>query len=203
MSGYLRQIRLNPDETLRTIAARELGDPRRWPEIAQANQLSLPYITASYLEADRLPGTLIWGDRLYVPSATNSPRVLTPDDLLGVDADLSGGDLHATTGGDIAVVAGVPNLQQALRHRLKTLKTELVYHPEYGSYVTLALGMKATPVIELTAAGWARQGILEDPRTYSVDRMDATVDGDRCVLTAQATITGDNTPIDLNLSFNP
>ncbi len=141
---------LTQHEDLRAIALREFGDPARWTEIAELNDLRLPFIVRSWRAEDRLPHTLIWGDPVRLPERQPAIEVRTAARALGIDIALRHDDL-AVSNGDLALVSGEDNVVQALSHRLRALRGELVYHPRYGSSVPLSIGLPGGPFRELTA----------------------------------------------------
>lgn len=201
-STRLRAIDVRQGDDLRSIAARELGDPTRWADLARINDLRLPFIVASAKAEDRLPHTLIWGDRILVPWVGVLVQRMAPEAGFGIDVRLSAGRM-LTEDGDIAVTAGTDNLVQALSHRVQTLRGELVYHPEYGSHVQLALGLPAGPFAALMAASWVYEALRAEPRLAAVDAVDARIDGDTAAVAARVTAVGDNTPTDFNLVLTP
>lgn len=192
-----RRIRIEQGEDLRTVAMRDLGDPTRWAEIASLNDLRLPFVVASWKEADRLPHTVIWGDEILIP---RRDRVVarTAASTFGVDLDLSGGVLSAV-GGDFALVSGAENLVQALSLRLKTPRGELTYHMRYGCHAVLAIGLPTVPFASLMAAAWVYEALREEPRLARVVGTDARVDGDTVRVVARVVATDANTPTDFNL----
>lgn len=195
----VRQIRVQQNEDLRAIAARELRDPTRWPEIAALNQLRLPFVVASWRPEDRQPGTVIWGDAIAVPWEIPGGFATRPSDLYGADVALSGGQVTFTATGDLTTVVGRENLTQALSHRIKTLRGELVDHPRYGCHVSLALGLPTRPFASLMAAMWVHEALREDARIANVLGVDASVEGDTIRVAARVDAVGDNSPLDLNL----
>lgn len=201
--SQLKQIKVNQGDDLRSIAYRELGTPVRWTELVTLNDLRLPFVVESYNEADRLPHTLIWGDSILIPWETNAQRVPTPISNFGSDIALTKGELSATASGDLALVIGKDNIVQALSNRIKTLRSELVYYPRYGCHVSLALGLKATPFIELMGSAWVHESLQEEPRIAAIQSVESTVMGDALKVTAKVTAVGDNSPIDFNLVLNP
>lgn len=200
--SQVKQVRVEQGDTLRTIASRELGTPVRWTELVTLNNLRLPFIVDSYKAPDRQPHTLIWGDYIYIPWETNAQRTPTPISNLGSDVALSGGDFFSD-GGDLAVFSGGDNIVQALSNRIKTPQKELVYHPQYGCNVLLALGLEATPFINLMGSAWVQEALKEEPRIQTIQSVKATTQGDTMSVAASVTLMGDNTPIDFNLVLNP
>lgn len=198
----VRRVVLGQGDSLRDIAARELNDPTRWSELARINDLRLPFIVASWRSEDRLPHTLIWGDRLLIPWTSNNNLSPSPRSLFGQDILLDKGRL-SVDGGDIGTVSGADNVVQAIRNRLKCLRGEVNYHPAYGSHVSLALGLPAGPFASLMASAWTHEALREESRIAAIDGVGADVNGDTIRVGVRATLVGDNTAIDTNLVLNP
>ena len=198
-----KTIIVRQGDTLPAIASRELRDPARWYDLAQLNGLRLPFVCQSYRAADRLPQTVIWGDRLLVPWDGHTPLDQPPAAILGTDLALPRGALTVTAGGDLATVTAADNITQALAHRLRTLRGELLYHAAYGCLVEMALGLPAGPFSSLMAAAWVQEALADDPRVARVRAVEARVTGDRIDITATVDTVDDNTRVDLNLVLNP
>lgn len=195
----IRTIKLIQGDTLRGIALRELGDPTRWIEIADINALRPPYIVDSFQESDRLSNTLLWGDPIRIP-ALDGVVADTPTSIHGIDVELPSGKLTALNG-DLATLDGTGNIKQALGHRVRIIKGELVHYPGYGCNIRLALGLKATPVIELMAAAWVHEAMRNESRLSRIDGVVAVLEGDILNTQARVVAAGTNTPVDLNLTF--
>jgi hypothetical protein len=188
-------------DTLRVIALRELGDALRWPEIAGLNELRPPYIVGSLDAADRQRGTLIWGDRLLLPTGTATTEITRYEDLYGTDIDLAGGRLTAGAGGDWALVAGGDNLVAALGRRLRTRTGDLLAHPQYGCDVAAILGFKLRPVSLLLGAGFVRRAAIADPRVERIESVTTAASGDAALFGVTVQPVGGETPATLNLVF--
>lgn len=198
----LKKIRVEQGDSLRTIAQRELQNPVRWTELIDLNDLRLPFIVESRRPEDRQPHTVIWGDTLLVPWESNVKKQVGAVPVYGVDVMLDRGNLRSLNG-DLDLVSGRDNMVQALSNRLKTLRNELVYHPGYGSHISLALGLKMPPFINLMASAWVQECLQEEPRIASVEKVQARVDGDALRVSASVILQSDNAPLDLNLVINP
>ena len=195
-----RIVRVNVGDSLRTIALRELGSGLRWVELAEINQLRPPYIIESVNAADRRRGTLIFGDPIRIPVGNVQTVAQTPEDVYGVDVDLSGGLINLAAG-DYAPIGGGPNLRQALAHRLKTAVGEMLAHPEYGCNAHAVLGMKNMPVIVLMIGGYVRRALQAEPRVAFILEVSPRADGDAVHVFASVQPVSENSPVDLNLSF--
>lgn len=170
-------------DTLQRIALRELGDAGRWVELAELNGLRPPYITDAALVR---AGVLAYGASIKIPapasiiSASAEPRT-----VYGADLRLAHGALGAQFG-DLELLEGVPNLVQALRHRIVVGKRELGFHPEYGCHVRTLIGASNGPVSARLAAFYVRSALLEDERVAEVPTCIAEVIGDQIRVTATA-----------------
>jgi len=180
LTGY-RYVDIQHGDTLRAIAARELGDASRWVELIAYNSLVPPYVA----EAPS-PGVLAYGAQILVPAPT---RIISttadPDRVFEIDIDLSKGHLEAEDG-DFALVSGRANLRQALKHRVETDRGELVYHGNYGSFVRRLIGAVNGPTSALLAAEYAKSAIQADPRISSVTQATAEVVGDKISVSVEA-----------------
>lgn len=197
-----RELELKQGEDLRAVALRELGSAARWPEIATLNGLRLPFVVQSRRAEDRLPGTLIWGDAFLIPARDSAPVSSSAATILGLDVAIERGDL-VTDRGDVGCVSGTDTMQQAIRHRLQTLRGELVQHARYGSHISLALGLPAGPFASFTAAGWVYETLLEEPRIRTIEAVDARVAGDVLTVAARIVLVGQNTSVDFNAVLTP
>lgn len=200
--SLVAQVRVEQGDTLRAIALREYADVARWQDIATFNALRQPYIVQSHREQDRLPGTLIWGDTIQLPlkpSIDQRPSALA---LFGADLSLEQGRLDARDG-DLLLTSGEPNLAQALTLRLKTLRGELHYHTQYGSNISLAIGLPGNGFSSLLASGWCHETLSEEPRVMRVESVAARVRGDVIDVDAKVTAVGANSVMDFNLVMIP
>lgn len=193
-----RDYRIAQGDTLRSIAYRQYHDATRWREIADLNRLRYPHIVESLDPADRLPGTVILGDTIQLRTPAFDLPSPPAKALFGVDLQLDHGQLPVLEG-DLTLVAGLPNFRQALQHRIKTLTGELLYYPDYGCNVQLALGLKLEPIVTLMGAAWVQESLQQERRLASVDRVTAKALGDSLEVNASVTAVGENTSTDFNL----
>lgn len=205
MSGALqtltgiRKVTVQYGDTLQSIAARELGDATLWPVLAAANALQPPYIVddLTQLEGTASGAVLLAGMPIKIPAPGRVPSgVLDATDLYGTDLDLTGGDLSATASGDLALLAGVPNLAQALSHRLDTEPGELLFHRDYGCRIHELKGENNGPALNQLAAGYVARALNSDPRIARTQGITATVQGDAVTVAATAVaIDGKHLPV--------
>lgn len=197
-------------DSLPVIAARHLGDARRWRELAVLNGLKHPYISAS-----GTPYTLTAGDRVLVPSATppsetsapagivvTSPDAKENERLLGRDLQLtefSDGtfDLEvdiATGSTDAKTVSGLENLEQALQYRVTT---ELGEDPLFKSVGYQRIVGSSFRTVDAEMVGIRiSEAVQRDPRITAVRRVRVTNDSpDATFVTLDASVRGFDAPI--------
>ncbi|MDO8357325.1 MAG: DUF2634 domain-containing protein [Nitrospirota bacterium] len=205
----LTRYTIQSGDTLRQIARRLVGNADQWWVLAQFNQLSWPFIDTTGTSYPASQRVLSLGSVLLVPIGTDDPaiaHVVIPQPdlytvLLGVDLlTTSIGDLQVNYGtGDLSTVQGVPNLQQAVQHRLMTRKGELPHHPEYGSNLPLHIGH----VLDQSRVNVIRMEILQtllaDPRIKEIKRLDVSTDADAVHIVGSLGVIGQHDAVTLNL----
>ena len=173
------------DDDLQTLAAREMGDSNRWPELVWINELRPPYITND--ERRVAPGVLLAGSFIKVPAPAG---VYTDDAERGQvyerDCALGNRMLSADASGDIAILTGAKNLRQQLQHRIDTPRGQARRHPDYGCLVSRLKGKINGPTAGLMAAEYVKAALLADFRVSRVDYSQAEVLGDSIRVTARA-----------------
>lgn len=181
-------------DTLQAIAARELGDAARWPDLANLNNLLPPYITADLSQAG--PRVLFAGQTIQIPSPSPAPSGVADPTVFGTDIALVNGQITDDGAGDLLTVSGPANLDQAVRNRLETRPGELVFHQAYGNRIYALLGGGVTPAALQLGASFAAAAIGADPRVASVERPMATAIGDVIEIKAVAvTVDGKRQPV--------
>jgi len=179
----LRQEVVFVGETIRDLALRILGDEFRWKEIAVLNDLLPPYVTPL-----GGPGLLVGGGTVLVPSSARGARSAALPDaagrtplairLYGTDIALDdpAGEAVAFVreerpGGervfDLALIAGVPNLVQAVHRKALTAPGELKQHADYG--FALPIGGQLTPLTLFFSKVQAARTLLADDRIESIE----------------------------------
>ncbi len=189
MPSY-RLVTTEHGDTVRSVAARELGDANRWPELVWLNSLVWPYITTD--ESLVKPGVLLAGQFIKVPAPNGvlSDRAETGQ-VFERDCKMQGRMLGDDGAGDFAVVSGSSNLVQQLQHRLITPRGQAMRHPTYGSLLYRLIGRVNGPAANLLAAQYTRSTVLSDYRIRDVESADASVTGDQIRVEARAvTIAG-------------
>ncbi len=88
-------------------------------------------------------------------------------DAFGTDI-AHNGDLVRTSGGDVATVTGLANMEQALFHRLITVPGTLIHRPTYGVGAPLYQGAISSFAAQQKFAQNIKEQFLQDPRVLAV-----------------------------------
>ncbi len=194
--GY-RRVDTRAGDTLQDIAARELGDAARWYDLANLNNLLPPYITDDLGKAG--PRVLFSGSTIMIPGpAPAASGVADPATVFGSDAALANGQLVDDGNGDFAIVSGIPNLDAAILHRLRTRPGELIYHPRYGCKIYDLIGDRGSDSTNQLAGAFVASAVRTDPRVSKVQKATATISGDSVSVSATAvTVDGKKLPVGL------
>jgi phage baseplate assembly protein W len=194
----IRLVQPHRGDNLQAVAARELGDANRWPELVWLNALKPPYLTDDPLAVT--PGVVLTGGFIRVPAPGGS-SVTEPDDdgqAFERDCVLVGKALVVDDGGDLAVIAGTPNLKQQLQHRINTPRGQLQRHPEYGCRIWSLLGTVNGPTAGKLGAEYVKSALRSDYRVSRVASAVAEVVGDSVRVTARAeAIAGDSVGVEI------
>lgn len=183
LTGY-RYAETQRGDTLPIIAARELGDANRWPELAWINDLIPPFVTDDHDLAR--PRVLLTGQSLLVPAPTAQTAIGDPDParLFDTDCVLSRGLLEADNG-DFAVVSGLDNLRQQIVHRVITERGDMLWHPRYGCLVRRLIGVVNGSAAGILAAKYVEATIKQDLRVKRVNQVTAKMEGDTLRIEAE------------------
>lgn len=166
-----------------------------------AGKYLLDAVVTVYAPVYELLGrVLVPGETIQVPilAAGSDQAALGPPGRLALDADrvygtdvavTPQGRLSATAEGGLALVAGVGNLVQALRHRFAVPRGSLPHYPSYGSGLEAFIGFRDAPFWEFLAMVEARQTALRDPRIDHIGTFAARFSGDRLEVEMDAVTT--------------
>lgn len=204
----VKQIVLPADVDLEQIALDELGDPTRWIEIAELNDLRSPYIVqdrSSTMSNIRRPGDSIlvpqneiFGVSKLAPTKATAATIGMSDleKSLGVDLKVNSNfDLALANNGDLALVAGTANMGQALVLKIQYEKGELKSHPTLG--VGVVVGTKFLSLEQI------RDNILatlkQDSRVDSLNNISLLRDGSSLSIQLSVLIKRIDVPVPLTI----
>lgn len=164
-----------------------------WDQIAQDyyGNSSLSVIIASY---NNLPDDkkLTAGQSILIPKLnfaesriSNNEVYNTPDikDNYGKDLIIKNSDFSVYNG-DIALVGGIDNLQQALLNRYSTLVGARIRLEVYGIQATIGDAVKATSALIQSSV---HQTTVEDPRVENVGQINFVGMGDELTVSVEYT----------------
>lgn len=176
-------------DTLQTVAMRDLGDENRWIELVWLNNLLPPYLTDDPTDKAIITGrVLLTGSLIRVPAPAgmvdftrdqDEPGQIYERDILMVKRRLV-----LDKYGDLAVVNGVKNLTQQLKHRLVTPTGQLRRHPQYGCRVHELRGKVNGPLATHLAAQYVKVAVKAEYRIARVVSVVAESEGDTIRTTA-------------------
>ncbi|HEX7642029.1 MAG TPA: hypothetical protein VF472_07425 [Burkholderiaceae bacterium] len=196
LSGY-RFVQTDHGDTPQKIAARYLGDASLWTEIVVLNQMAPPYLTDDPGEV--AAGVFLNGSYITIPAAAPGAATNDPSTVFGRDVLLVDGNLTIENG-DVALVDGLDNLNQALQNLLQTDQGELLFHQDYGTLIRMLIGSKTGPTAALLAAEYAKGPISADPRINDVTGATGTVGADGLQVVVQA-VTVQGAPSSASATF--
>lgn len=145
------------------------------------------------------PGTV-----LRIPDTDAAPASAPPTPTASDNRYLR--DLAAVDGrlvlinGDLALAAGLTNLQQQLSHRMRSEQGALYRHPTYGTSVYSYVGQASTPTLALLVQAALALAVARDPRVAAVERVDADAAGDVVTATVVVRAAQDTTTLTLTVT---
>lgn len=180
-----RLVETHQGDDLQAVAARELGDANRWPELVWLNSLTHPYITTDARQAG--PGVLLAGALIKVPAPAGlSTESAERGQVYERDCALADKQLTDDGLGDLAVFSGADNLRQQLQHRVNTPRGQARRHPEYGCLIWRLVGTVNGPTAALMGAEYVKGALQAEYRVSTVDYVRAEVLGDAVRIQARA-----------------
>ena len=157
-------------DTLQTVAMRDLGDENRWIELVWLNNLLPPYLTDDDKEANSR--VLLTGSLIRVPAPAGMVNLTHDQDEPGQvyerDILMKNRRLVLDEFGDLAVVKGVKNLTQQLKHRINTPTGQLRRHPQYGCRIHELRGKVNGPLATHLAAQYVKVAVKAEYRIARV-----------------------------------
>ena len=196
-------------DTIEGIAQATLGDSKYWRDIAEYNGLAFPYITTAIPKPDRTLGP---GDSIAIPSnqgdsamanvvlGSSTPNAKNPAYALGSDFILSStNDITLSADGDVSLVSGIPNVQQAMFLKLNVHRGELLLHQYYG--LTDLRGYRTTALLAAKASAEFVDTLSSDARVGDIANSKVTINGDILNYSAEVGIKLTNQPIVLEGSL--
>jgi hypothetical protein len=188
-------------EDIRAVSRRTLGTESRWKEIVIVNGLSAPYIAASPAR-----GVLMAGDRILIPGTTPISRIegnlvfptsadefsgsidgISPENAIfgrDIAVQITGNadtgtlnlDIKPDPSGDVALIEGIKNFQQALLLLSNTEGGTLKLHPGYG--FPRVVGMKSTHVAGTMWSLHVKRALKAEPRVAGILNLGVGIIGD-------------------------
>lgn len=190
-----RLVKTQWGDTLQNVAMRELGDENRWVELVWLNDLHWPYLTDDQTQVSEK--VVLTGNLIRVPAPSGMVDIsrdqAEPGQIYERDILMKNRRVQLDAFGDIAVVAGVKNLSQQLRHRINTPTGQLRRHPQYGCRIHELRGKVNGPLAAHLAAEYVKVAIKAEYRIARIRSVVASSEAD--VIRAEAVgeaIAGDS-----------
>lgn len=187
-----RGVAVHFGDTMLKIAARELGDANRWPELVWINDLRSPYIV-DYIE-QKVDGTLAPGDTILVPAPTGPINSRSVNEaVFATDLDCTNDRQLSLENGDLKLLSGTANLKQQLEAKLNVPRGRLRRHKDFGCLIPSIKGKVVGPVAVQLSSEYAKSAVTSDYRVQKVENITATTSGDVIFVSGKATaISGDS-----------
>jgi phage baseplate assembly protein W len=202
-----REISVAHGDSLPSIAARELGDARRWLDLAVANALKAPYISDEGLPFTLRPGAPILIPTTEANQAADTVRTAgDPEDGASQLDALFGSDFALApqvdgtydfvvdpgTLTDLVVVSGVSNIEQAINTILSTDRGSYLLHLNVG--IARIIGRPGTVERVIEARARVIEAVQRDPRVAKVKNASFKLAGDALEIGLEVD-TVDSSPI--------
>lgn len=204
----VKLITVPASTTIERIAQQQLGDSTLWGEIVELNSLKYPYITQNLTE--KADGVLVPGDSMLIPISPSNGFSQVP---VGADNRLTQGmtelekslgcdfritkdyDLALTSSGDLDIVAGAPNIAQAILLKLAYEPGELMANPEVGAGIVP--GVKFPSIDDLRDTLY--NTLLQDPRISQVQDLSLIRDNSALYLSFTIIVKNVDIPVPVML----
>jgi len=209
-TSSVSQIILPANMDLERIALDYLGNSEKWVEIAELNDLHIPFVTQDMTSTDTKVAKP--GDTILIPTGNIFGFSATPDvvdipstiDLsylekkLGTDLKLTPNfDLSLGSRGDLEVISGGANLGQQVVLKMSYEKGELLGAPTIGS--NLIIGSKTKPVSVIKDD--LIQTLMQDPRVSRIADLALVQDGSAYFISFSLYVKNIDMPIPMILGI--
>jgi len=202
-------------EDIRAVAKRYLGDEAQWKTLVILNNLKPPYISTQVGSGVLGPGSKIiipkksaTEETSGVNSVINTDQAIQNQSLMmrkyGRDLKIrdsgtqnEGADLIVGQNGDLELIEGVENVEQALMIKFATEQGELALHPDFGAKYPLGTKITLLRIQEFVVT--TRKTLLSDPRIESILSMRIAAEGDKILTDTKLKLKGTNQ--ELPISF--
>ena len=179
-----------------------------YPELHFIN--TVPLLNAQYyrvLEPGEyllIPKSLIknYVSSLLTPAQDFIDYSVLGSDILLVDGDIIGTEDPNYKSSDIATVAGVLNIKQALTHKLMTAKGSLELHPDYGSLLPWLIGYYNGPDLPEMIRVETTRTLLTDPRVSEVNYVNVKQENNYITIDYGVYLVGSTELVSDNLVFS-
>jgi len=200
-------------ETIQNIANRLLGNSARWKSLVFLNKLKAPYISP---DGDGV-SVLRPGDRMLFPTSSASVGssigrsvsakfndVGALESRLGRDLNLESRGLDGildlsvdSASGDLKILSGTANIEQAMFVKFSTEQGELPLHPSYG--IRFPVGVKQPSLSSINLFQIiARASLLSDSRILDVEDFNISYTGNTLSLQANVRVIGTDQAVSLD-----
>lgn len=204
----VKELILPASMDLERLALQELGDSRRWIEIAELNRLKPPYIIQDI--SDTTENVVHPGERILIPqpivngfgeTVTLKERFINKnmsalERNLGIDVKLTDDfDFDMSNVNDVNLVRGKDNAAQAIGLKIAYEKGDLVKHPTLG--VGIEIGKKGLTVNEIRDR--MVQSFSQDPRFDKITNLLVQRENNVLEMTFEVLFKNVDVPIPLTL----
>jgi len=213
-SAYEAEVK--KDDDIRSLAKQYLNDEAQWKKLAIVNNLKSPYIGPV-----RADGVLAPGDKILIPKQAtgDTSSVMQP---LNTDSDMESqtpiqrkygrdlklrdsgadgvslADIEIGQNGDLALIDGLPNVNQAMMIKFSTEQGELPTHPVFGARFPIGSKLTAQKFNEFMVG--TRRTVLQDPRISRIKKLKTFIKGDVITTSVTAELKDSNIELPIDIS---